>query len=293
MFRYFIMGLLISSSVKAASINSEWMKSAGECAGSSTTPPAVILIKQWHLTPSSNTKLDKRMMQSYPQYKNQKNIYLQLEQWVKNGKLDALVAEGCAGKVDSIVETPFNGWDYSSLQEKAHESKFDDIITHVGLKLEAKYKGKMHVLCGDDLDQIKNGQLALSDVRGDLGYLTRLIEYRDQPEKVKTYLDGAIEILKLPAATTVAQATEALKKDLKASLDHAMKSIEARNARAVEVALAANSKNPVVIVYGGVHIPGIKELLEKKKASCEVLEPVGYAQDDEKMLKDVHDLLTN
>ncbi len=236
------------------------------------------------------------MMQSYPQFKNQKNLFLQFEKWLKEKKFDTLLVEGCAGEINASFKPVFNGWGFDSLHAKSKEKAYSDILTHAGLKLEAEFGDQLRTVCADVEAEIKSGQLAMSDARGDSGYLARLVEYQDQPEKAKTYLEGTIEALKLPSNTTNAQAILALKKDIKTAFDRFMKSVEVRNAEAVKVLLAETAahsgKKPIALLFGGLHAKGLKAELEKGKFNCKIFEPMGYESEDEALVEKLQKLLS-
>ena len=57
----------------------------------------VLVVKQWHLPPTTVTKGFK---EKYPQEMNQTEIFNALEERIKKKKLDLVIAEGCEGEID-------------------------------------------------------------------------------------------------------------------------------------------------------------------------------------------------
>ncbi len=152
-------------------------------------------LPQWHLGPKANT-LKIEESKKLPQYPNQKYIFEIISEWIEKGQLDLLIAEGCEGEIDEKFTSTYNGWNYKNLNEFILKPEFVDILTLVPLKLEVKYKDKIKTLCGDNLDLINKHQLVLSELRGNIGYLSRLIEYQNNPKLYQTYLKSLEETYK-------------------------------------------------------------------------------------------------
>lgn len=276
---------------KAALYNPKWVTKLSECRSAGDGARVVYLLKQWHLEPSANTHDPKK---TYPQAENQYQIYEQLLDWQNNKQIDTLVAEGCEGApMGSGFKPVFNGWSRTELESHAStDANYDQILTHSILKLEAKVKTGVHALCGDNLESIKKSQLALSDARGDLGYLSRLSELKDQPEQAKTYLDGTIEALKLKSDSSIQDAIAALRKDLKNSLARFNEATHARNLSFIKTIKASKSVKPVVLVIGGLHTADLKALLEENKLNCVVFEPLAYKNDEDALVQSLKKLVT-
>jgi len=251
----------------------------------------VWFFKQWHLAPSVNTS-DIEKSKSLPQYANQSAIYNQLNTWISLGKVKTVIAEGCSGEMTPKTDAHFNGWDMASLKSHLEPAKsYDRILTSIPLKLEAKYGDKIHTLCGDDEALLKKNALAFSDARGELGYLGRLEQYKDDPERAKLYLDGVIELYHMPAGTTIAQAITRLNTELEKSVNEAEQWIQKRNEHLVDVISAAPHDSDIAVVFGGAHASGVEALLEKKGMNCTIVEPVGYQDDETQLLQKLKELL--
>jgi hypothetical protein len=252
----------------------------------------VLFFKQWHLAPKTLTT-DIESSKKLPQYLNQKELYEQVDAWIVQKKVSALIAEGCPYPRAVSLDSPenFNGWTVSSLSARSGQSDYADVLTNVAFKLEAKWKSVLIASCGDDEDASKNGSLAFSDGRGVVGFLSRLEQYRNDPDHARTYLDGVIEIYHLSPSTTVEQAIHHLNLELKKVVDSIEKWTEARNEKLVRAILA--NPNPVIVtVFGGAHASGVKTLLEKNGIGCTILEPVDYRDDESELLAQLKTLVS-
>jgi hypothetical protein len=156
---------------------------------------------------------------------------------------------------------------------------YSDVLTNVSFKLEAKWKDKLKVFCGDDEDSIKKNLAAFSDARGVVGFLTRLEQFRKDPVHAETYLDGVIDLYHLPPSTTVEQAIAKLNLELKKVVDSVEHWVDVRSQKLV-AAVVADPSPVVTVVFGGAHAAGVQKLLERNGIGCSILEPDGY-QDDE------------
>jgi hypothetical protein len=288
---------LLSVPAHANGLDPMLAKSVGSC--KAAKPSAhVWFFKQWHLGPKLDTTDIKKSL-SLPQEENQKAIFDQLDSWISSGKLKTIIAEGCSsGEMTEATQLKFNGWDISGLKAESAKPEYDSILTSVPLKLEAKYGSKIHIICGDDEELAKKNALAFSDARGEVGYLTRLEQYKNDPTKVAGYLEDVVKLYHLPADATVTQGISKLRNELKTSIDQVQHFIQKRNEHLVEVAAkVAQSKSPsddIAIVFGGAHAEGVKTLLEGKQLNCEIAEPTGYPTDDRdeaKMVRRLNELL--
>jgi hypothetical protein len=251
----------------------------------------VWIFKQWHLAPSVNTK-DSDQVKTYPQSKNQTAIYEQLDQWIRNKKIKEIYAEGCTGQILPDSSISFNGWKASDLHAVSNQASYAEIVTSVPLKLEAKYGDSIRTVCGDDDALVKENSLAFSDARAAIGFLARLVQYRNDRARAKPYLDGVIQAYKMPAQTTLEQATARMKTEFKAAVERAKIAMQKRNRHLVEVIKHSSEPN-VVVVFGGMHAAGIVQLLEEAGLGCSVIEPAGYQSDEENLIAKLDSALKN
>ncbi len=259
--------------VSALKLDPAFGKIIGECL------PApgkrhVWLFKQWHLAPTVNTH-DLAKAIELPQQENQRAIYRQLDRWIKDKQLTMVIGEGCSGEVLESTPMVFNGWGAPELRKNAMLPLYDDITTHIPMKLEVKYGSHVLTLCGDDDSLVRETSLAFSDARGSAGFLGRLVQHKKDPVKSKLYLDGVMEAFKLPPATTVDDAIEFLKADLRKTIEKIRKLLDKRNRKVIET-LKKKETPEAAIVFGGLHAGGIKALLEEAGVNCTVVEPTGY-----------------
>jgi hypothetical protein len=239
----------------------------------------VLIVKQWHLAPTTVTK---GFREKYPQERNQTAIFRALADKIKAKKLQLVVAEGCEGEINADFKTAFNGWDYQSLHKISQTRNYDKILTSVPLKLEARYTDKIRTLCGDDAKLIREGNLRLSNLRGWMGFWTRLHEtYVD--DKGKLYADTASDLLKIPRSTPVDKILSAIRGRLKDEITAFDKSLAARNDAFVKV-LRDQDFETAAVVVGGLHALDLKTKLQAAGLGCEVLEPPGYQAQNEELL---------
>ncbi len=237
----------------------------------------VWLFKQWHLGAKINTK---ESPTPRAQDENQTAIYQQVESWIKANELFDIIAEGCTGEITVGFTPVFHGWSFSDLSIASTQNNYEKIDAHVPLKIKAKYKDAIQVICGDREDLIQETLLAFSDARGSLGFFTRLSD----PSKGKKYLAAAIGIYNMPLNTKLDQAKARALQELKISIDRAKAALLKRNENIVATLIKSSSKEDVVI-FGGVHATGIIELLNQKGISCDVVEPKGYQNDEVALLE--------
>jgi hypothetical protein len=297
---YFVLLLLALSSVANAesfTLSPSLAKVVGSCKKPTKSSAHVWFFKQWHLGPKLDTT-DIKKSASLPQEQNQQALYDQLDTWINAGQLKTVVAEGCSsGEMTETTPLKFNGWGISNLKAQVDKPDYDSILTSVPMKLEAKYGSKIHIFCGDDEELAKKNALAFSDARGEVGYLTRLIQYKDDSGKANDYLQDVIKLYHLPANTTVAQGIVHLKTELRKSIGQVEDFIGKRNQHLVDVVTkVSEASSDFAIVFGGAHTAGVKELLESKGLSCDIAEPAGYPADDRdeaKMIQRLKELTAN
>jgi hypothetical protein len=259
------------------------LKVTDSCKKTSSTKMAYI-VKQWHLGPNENTKLHPEIKPKPAQ--NQQEIYEALADWVRLKKIDTVLAEGCEGEINPSFKPIFNGWSYADLAAASALVGYSALPTHAVLKLEAKLTTQVRSICADDLAQVKNAQLALSDMRADLGFWSRLKQYEKEPAKAKTYLEGVVESFQLKKGTSVSKAIVVVRTDLKKSFDHFLEANSKRNAEVVRTLKSEKSDKPIAIVYGGLHASELKTLIEKEGFNCEVYEPLHYNNEEAKLIEE-------
>jgi hypothetical protein len=278
--------------IAALPMNAKWIHQVDTCAQvADTKSPTVVILKQWHLPPSVNTKTTPAGARALPQAKNQKEIYEQLSVWVKNSNIDSVIAEGCEGEITPKFKDAFQGWSYADLDAHKKDKAYAGILSHVVLKLKVSYPGQVHALCGDSLNEIKKSQVALSDSRADVGYFSKLSENQNNPAKLKSFLEGVIEAYHLKSDATVTDAEKAVALDLKQSLTRFQDSTHERDLSFIRKVNLVESKKPVVVVIGGLHAEDLKQILEDKKMNCVIAEPVSYQNDEEAMSSKLKSLI--
>lgn len=250
----------------------------GSCAPAETS---VMIIKQWHLAPTTVTKGFK---EKYPHERNQTAIYKSLADSVKKKKVDLIVSEGCEGEVTSEFKPLFNGWDYESLHKVAQTKGYEKILTLVPLKLKARFGDDVTVLCGDSEALIQEGNLHLSNLRGWMGFWTRLNEkYTD--DRGKLYADAAAELLKVPKTTPVPELLKQINARLKEELTEFKTSLNKRNDQFVAT-LKGQKFKTAAIVIGGAHADDLKTKLQAAGLGCDVFEPPGYQREAEQLISE-------
>ena len=286
----------MSVSFAGESFDSKLMKKVGECKAISKTGKTVrkvFVIKQWHLSPGTDTQ--GKDMSLFPQEKNQYEIYQQLSSWLDHHELSAIVAEGCEGLITEQEKARFNGWTLDQLRAKSKSKDYDHVLTHTVFKVYAKWGADAHVLCGDSTQEIKKANEALSDARADIGYYSRIDQLKDQPEKLKSYLEGAIDAYHLSKSAKVPDVQSALVRDLKGSIAKVDAANQAREKKLVEVLkeskASSSEPNVMAVVYGGIHAQGIQKQLENEGFACEVLEPLDYQNQEESLLLKLREML--
>ena len=244
----------------------------------------VTIVKQWHLSPGANTE-NIFKSKELPQYQNQKDIYQKLIEKISKGPV-TVITEGCAG---DVKKANHYGWGEEKLKLKLDNSDYTDILAFLPLKLILKFPDKVVALCADDETLMKQNQLAFSDIRGFLGYYTRLKEFKGKDQKKfelfeKSLLEkeknklGQIDAIKYAQSRALDKIKEA--KEL----------IEKRNEKIIAAIEASLSSSPYVIV-GGLHAKGLVERLKSKQIKFNVVTPNGYQEKDEKLFDELAALL--
>jgi hypothetical protein len=169
----------------------------------------IALLGQYHLSGKTITT-DIEASKKLPQFNNQKSIYLVIDEWVKQKKLNLLISEGCEGEINQDFKTVFNGWDYSSLKKLKESKSFKDVLSLVPLKIEAKYDEAIKTVCGDNQLLIKEHQLIFSDLKGYVGFFSRLKQSQPGTKMYLAYLQALEESEK----KKIAKPIEYLKKKI-------------------------------------------------------------------------------
>ena len=247
----------------------------------------VTIVKQWHLLASQNTE-DIEKSKLLPQYTNQSSVYKLVSEKVKAKKTKLIISEGCEGEINQNFEKTFNGWNYQNLNLKLNQSNWTDILTLIPLKLEVQYKQQLKTLCGDNYQLIQENGLAFSDLRAFSGYLIRLVQYHQVDQK-KYELYSAVMFENVPENERRNPIVYARNKSLEA-VNRVEKYIKLRNKGFLEIAKENIKDNPVIII-GGLHADDLILQLQKYGINYEVITPKGYHSTDEKLLKQVKDIL--
>ena len=241
------------------------------------------MIPQWHLSPQTNTQDSPR---GNPQDENQFAIFAQLSQWIDDKNILTVIVEGCEGEIKEGFATRFNGWTLKELEQLPNES-LQRIDTQIGLKLKAKYKDQINVICGDDAKLIKHNLLTLSDLRGLLGFKIRIEEAKNNPMKQAGYAAAASEVVKLPKQTPVAQVSKKLDSEIQAKLDEFEAVIHRRNEVFASGVQANNHEKPVAVVIGAIHIDDLKS----QTPGSVVYTPKGLKGDETELLREARAFL--
>lgn len=242
---------------------------------------AVMIVKQWHLAPKIITKSFK---EKYPQERNQQAIYSALSDAVRKKSIQLVVSEGCEGEINSEFKPSFNGWDYASLRAVAQTKGYDKILTLVPLKLEARFGDELRTMCGDDEKLIQEGNMRLSNLRGWMGFWTRLHDtYPD--DKGKLFADAAADLMKIPRTTPLKDVIVKVREHVQDDLAGFKKSLADRNAAFVKV-LGQETFETAAVVIGGLHTEDLKLKLQLAGMACDVYEPPGYQREDEDLMGD-------
>jgi hypothetical protein len=273
--------LLILPSANGTEVNLAFGKVIEKCAVKNPKSH-VWIFKQWHLGPNVNTR---KQQSDLPQAENQTAIFDQIDEWVKNKNLKVIYSEGCSGEINENFTRVFNGWTLKDLTAVSDSKDYDKIISLIPLKIKAKYRDQVSVYCADDDTLINKQNGALSDARGNLGFLGRIEQYKGDPQKVKPFLEKIIELDHLPQGSTPEVALKKIKSDIKENISQAFDGINQRNekfASAVKPDLGDSA-----LVVGGLHAKGLVELFKKKNIDCSVVEPKGYHSEDEKVISEL------
>ncbi len=248
----------------------------------SDSPQKVLILKQWHLSPTTVTKGFK---EKYPHEQNQAALYKFLAEAVRSQTLQLVIGEGCEGEINADFKPVFNGWDFTSLKAQSQQKNYSKIVSHVPLKLEARFGSQINTQCGDNEALIQEGNLRISNLRGWMGFLSRLSEEQKDLERKKLYVETAADLLKLPRDTAAPKLIDAIKDRIKQDVEAFRKSLSERNEFFVK-ALAPHEFETAAIVIGGLHWQDLKDKIQAAKLNCEVYQPPGYQASDERLLEE-------
>lgn len=241
-------------------------------------PEAVLIFKQWHLpakADASNIEESKKI----PHYQHQKDLYLLLINALEVEGYNTLVSEGCDGEINENFKKTFNGWNYKKLLEKRDESSFIDILTLTPLKVEVK-RPETTVICGDSEKLLKENQLAMSDLRGFLGFYLRL----HQKSGDEKYLEIVKKALKDLGHGDVADPLAFVHNKVIESWDRVFKYIYERNDKFVSVISKLGTNYPMVVI-GGIHAEDLQQKLMAKGIPVRIITPKDYPNQDEELIK--------
>lgn len=239
----------------------------------------VYLYQQWHLLGKIKTQ-DIEKSKGLPQYTNQKFIFTHIDNLIAKNKLEIVIAEGCQGKIDENFLTSFNGWNYQSLLKFTEKKEYADILGHIPLKLEAKYKERLLSLCGDDEKLIQDHGMAFSNARAFIGYYTRLKEFKKKKDqkRFKLYADSMLD------GKTIQDPVGYAREEAKKNLNQVKKLIHQRNQSFLRVIETHKDKN-LAVVIGGLHLDHLEGLIKKSKIDYEIVPVTGIPKDSKKLFE--------
>ena len=258
-----------------------FMKVVQECkmaAGiKSKSDQHVYMIKQVHYMSVDHTHDPKK---TYIQDKNLFSIYKQVSSWIERKKVKTLVAEACNEETTLSNIRPGHGWDLKELIAMKDSKKYENVRIDVSDKLELKYSDRIRTLCGDSYQLIDENMGAYRKLVPVAKLFDRLVEGADDPAKMKVI---SKDIINLYPDLKTAKENELAKKvilELRKTLKDYLNAMEKRNDYLMEVIQGVKDPSPVVI-FGGMHAPGLIKRMESKGIACTVLQPVGYPENIE------------
>lgn len=253
------------------------------CSHKSSQTGKAIIIKQWHPSPSVDTR-NIQASKSIPQYQNQKEIYDYLSNRVKTQKSNLLIVEGCESgkKIDENFQPSFNGWNMHSLSKVSTSDNYNEIMTALPLKLKAKFPNEVTAICADNEILMKNNQLAISDARGYVGFYIRLKQNASDPKKFSNYKKALEETQKVEVADPIGYSKAHTIKSLE-SFNHY---VQQRNALFAQAIKKHINENPILIV-GGLHAKDLINQLKAEGIETEVITPKGYPESSDRLAEDL------
>jgi hypothetical protein len=252
---------------------------------------SVVIIKQWHLDPKQITTPDKGTM-ILPQLENQVWIYGLLADWTEKKKLKTVFVEGCEGEMTLDFKDKFNGWSITDLVKKNSEPTYANIMTHIGLKLEAKYPKILNTVCAEKLSLIKDQMLAFSDLRGLVGFATRIIEHDNSPDRQSGYVEAAIKTLNLTPGQKAKVVIDQIKSKALTKVESIQKIMQLRNDTIIET-ISTSASTQSALVIGGIHAADLLKKMNDLGFACVVVEPQGYKQNEESLMSELTTQINN
>lgn len=237
----------------------------------------VYLYQQWHLLAKTKT-LDIEKSKKLKQFKNQKFIYDHIDNLIKEKKIKTVFSEGCEGEINSSFSLNFNGWDYQKLIKQ--KKNYENIMTLIPLKLEAKYKDNLATYCGDDMNLVDKHGLAFSDVRGYYGYFLRFKQFKNKPVKTKLYVKALEETEKKKIKDPI----EFTRNKAKNRIADAKRFIALRNDKFIEQ-IKKYGKSQSAVVLGALHMDDLTKKLKKEKIEFEVVSVEGLPRETKGMFE--------
>jgi carboxyl-terminal processing protease len=256
-----------SKTVKSVPLTSvgQWDVSALE------SPEGIVLVPQWHYSPQTQTR-DQKL--NLPQDRNQNAIFEQISTWIQSQYIKSVVVEGCEGQLVSTPDVAYNGWSLNDLRD---QKNLESAQTHVGLKILSRFKNAANVECGDDLNLIREHQLALSDIRGLAGFKMRIEQSNLSPQQRAQFISGLRDVLKLPKKSKEELIFKRLDQELKLSIERFEDLIRKRNKVFLTKAHALPGRK--VIVIGALHIEDLMQNLKEQNIPFAVWRSVGLDDD--------------
>lgn len=248
----------------------------------------IYLLKQWHLPPKAITT-DIETSKKLSQFKNQKDLYQKVNEYILGNKIQYLLSEGCEKvEIDENFKAKFNGWGYVELDKLRSEANYDNILTLLPLKVEVQYKEKIKTFCVDNLELIHESQLQLSDIRAYIGYASRLEEFKNKGDDI-SYERYAKSLLSAEDQKNKLNAIAMAKEKALAALDNFEKINLQRESKIVDniLSLKLKKKEVAAFIIGGIHAENLAKGLKKANYNVEVYTPNGYVENDKDLINEI------
>ena len=236
----------------------------------------VIIIPQWHLAPETDTK---NIKGDLPQSINQTSIYKELSNWIVDKYVDTVIIEGCENKNEFEKSMKFNGW---TLNDLLQTPSIEEVQTHIGLKLKARFKDNIYIECGDNLALIKENQLALSEIRGLTGFKLRIEQQDLSPTIRKKYVESAKAVLHLSSEKNEKDVLAQIKLNLEKEIEIFETIIKKRNDSFINK--TNEIKGRKVILIGLIHLNDMKKKLSNLNIPYSTWIPTGLDHAEKDLL---------
>ena len=245
----------------------------------------VIIYKQWHLEPKSNT-LDILGSLKLPQAKNQVAIYQSIEKEILKGGKFNFLAEGCEGDTKLAFSEKYNGWNLNSLKKRIHFSNYDQILAPIGMKLLAKYEDRINVYCSDHDASVEKHLLTYSDIKGFLSFYLKFKKLNPNSSEYKSYLES---LKKLTKNSSINDPIDFVKAKMLSKLKEFEELLYLRNKYFISRVKELTGTSFIVI--GGLHANDLNEKLTQLEIETYLYTPAGYNSSDDKLISSLKDII--